>query len=620
MSALDNNRQIYRIDQWAERYFSIDAEGHICHQASGYSLRGIAQTLQRDGYDLPVLVRFNDILRDRVERLYQAFCHALTQREMAPHYTPIYPIKVNQQASVVEALLKADAPLGLEAGSKAELAAVIASAPAGATIICNGYKDREYIRMALIAKHMGHACYLVIEQSSELTLVNEVSRQLDIAPLLGLRIRLATLGTGRWQNSGGEGGKFGLTAAEAYRLIEDLKQSSQLECLKLLHVHMGSQIAELSAIEQGVREICQFYADLCALGAPLDTLDIGGGLGVDYEGSANHSEFSMGYTLSGYAEAVVATVHGAMQSARLPMPQLFSESGRALTAHHAVLLTEVGDIESPFNSRNTVELSDVDRQYAPLSTLLSAHHQCQANDYDAALFETADKAVQQVFRDYAQGHCSLRQRIAAEECYYALCRTLDQREREAAEKYLPDDVRQALHRKLASKFFCNLSLFQSLPDVWGIDQVFPIVPLQRLDEATTEYAVIHDLTCDSDGQIKRYACTNEFAHTLPVHAVRDDEHYLLGLFLVGAYQEILGDMHNLFGDTHAVNVEAHDQGLDIVNMEVGDRADQLLEYVHYDLQHMQQRYRDKLDGLPQADEHLACLMRNLHHYTYLNRR
>ncbi|MGM0564744.1 MAG: biosynthetic arginine decarboxylase [Pseudomonadota bacterium] len=615
MSAHRENRKIYRIDQWSEGYFSINENGSLTHAASGRPLAEVAKHLEERGLELPVLVRFNDILRDRLARLNGAFVSALENRKLDSGYLAVYPIKVNQQASVVQTLIEADTPLGLEAGSKAELSAVIAVAPPGATIVCNGYKDREYLRMALIARAMGHDIFIVIEQASELPLIESISQQLEIEPQLGVRLRLSTLGTGRWQNSGGERGKFGLTAAEALVLIQRLKDGGHSHWLRLLHIHMGSQIAELPSIRQGVREAVQFYIDLCDLGAPLSHLDIGGGLGVDYEGARNSSEYSIAYQLADYAEAVVDTVHGTLSERGLPMPRLLSESGRALTAHHAALLIEVSDIESPLDTEARVSVDESERTHPPLEQINRHLEEASSGRCDDALFHAADEAMRTLFVDYSQGQLSLTARIAAEQDYYRLCQRLDRNS-----DSLSTEVKQVLHRKLAAKYFCNLSIFQSLPDIWGIEQVFPIVPLTRLDEKPDQYAVIHDLTCDSDGQIRDYACDSEFAHTLPVHRPAEGERYLLGVFLVGAYQEILGDMHNLFGDTHAVHVECRNGQWQFTHLEEGDRAEQLLDYVHYDIDWMKARYREKLDGVTGASQHLDCLLRNLASYTYLTKR
>lgn len=604
--------RIYRIPQWSDGYFQANTEGQLCYAPTGTALLEISRQLEAQELDLPVLVRFNDILRDRLGKLSQAFARAFANHGLDRDYTAIYPIKVNQQASVVNALLKADCALGLEAGSKAELLAVIGISPAGSTIVCNGYKDRDYLRLALIARAMGHQVYIVIEQPIELDYLFEVSEAMGIEPQLGVRVRLATIGKGKWQNTGGEKSKFGLTAAELYAVRNKLTARGKLHWLHLLHIHMGSQIAELDFIRQGVREACQFYIDLCRLGAQLSILDIGGGLGVDYEGSASSSEFSLAYSLDEYADAIVSTVHTSMQSAGLPVPDLMSESGRALTAHHAALIVEVTDVETLLAPTPEVELSPEDAaQLQPLRQLLASSQVAQES-----AFEQAESLIQQLYTGYSRGEVSLEARMVGEGLYYTICAQLDR-----AGEQLPAELRETLHRKLAYKYFCNLSIFQSLPDIWGIEQVFPIVPLQRLQETPDEYAVIHDLTCDSDGQIEHYACDHEYAHTLRVHNLREGERYLLGVFMIGAYQEILGDMHNLFGDTHAVNVELDAAGeLAIVNLEEGDKADELLRYVHYDLDKLAEEYRGKLGNTAYAERHLQKLLASLGSYTYLTNR
>jgi len=625
---------IYAIERWGEGYFEIGPGGHLCARPHPCSetridLAQLAERLRDAGLSLPVLVRFDDILRHRVQRLQGAFATAIAQHGYQGAYRPVYPIKVNQQRSVVRALLSAGG-LGLEAGSKPELMAVLALAPNGEPVICNGYKDREYIRLALIGRRLGLDVQIVIEKPSELGLVLDESARLGVEPAIGVRIRLAAAAAGNWQNSGGDKAKFGLSASQLLTLVDQLRAADKLHWLRLLHAHLGSQIPSLDDIRAGVAELGQFYAALHALGTQPRVLDLGGGLGVDYEGSRTRAFCSMNYRAEDYAEAIVATISALCAERSLPEPDLITESGRALTAHHAVLITDVADRERASDGLTTRPDAAAEAPALELERLERALR--DATEAPAlAFYEEAQAAMQALRRRFASGQLGqsgqsgLIARARADELFIACCRALRPRLSHANRRQR--EVLEQIDAQLADKLFCNFSLFQSLPDVWAIDQIFPICPLQRLDETPTERGVVHDLTCDSDGCIAQYVDQDGIEASLPVHAFDpQQETYLLGFFLVGAYQEILGDMHNLFGDTDAVAVELdadQPEGWRLLELEHGDSADELLATVHFEPRALLAQYRRRLDGAEldrETREQLYSeLKAGLYGYTYLGR-
>ncbi len=617
------SRALYNLARWGEGYFDVGEDGGLLvrpdHGVSdtAVDLRELAAELRASGLRLPVLVRCKGILRDRVDRLCAAFDAARARLDYGGGHTAVYPIKVNQQFSVVSEILRHGGDrVGLEAGSKPELMAVLGLAPPGGLVICNGYKDREYVRLALIGRRLGQRLYLVIEKLSELELVIGQARELGVRPLLGVRVRLASVGAGKWQNTGGEKSKFGLHAAQVLELVERLRAAGLLDALRLLHFHLGSQIANLADIETGLREAARFHAELRALGVPLEVLDVGGGLGVDYEGTGTRSFCSMNYDIHQYADTVVNTVHGLCAAHGLPRPELVTESGRAMTAHHAFLVTNVTDVE-----RGQVEAGPPAGGRPPPSLeRLAALRTRLDRASPLELYQEARQLMEAVIADFGAGRVRLDERARAEALFNALCR--DVRERLQPRLRNHRELLDSLNERLADKYFCNLSIFQSLPDVWAIDQIFPIVPLQRLDEEPDRRAILQDLTCDSDGRIEHYVDGDGVESTLPIHGVRAGEPYLLGIFLVGAYQEILGDMHNLFGDTDAVDLEVGPGGrFRLSGAEQGDRADELLAYVHFDPGHLRRAYREKIEragiGAEQGARLLAELEEGLRGYTYL---
>jgi arginine decarboxylase len=613
--------QTYGVERWGEGYFGINAAGHATvrpHPASDQAvdLYELAGRLVDAGLRLPVLVRFNDVLRDRVQSLCAAFGQTAERLDYRGGYRAIYPIKVNQQRSVVDELVAGGgACIGLEAGSKPELMAVLASAPSNAVIVCNGYKDREYARLALVGQRLGHAVYIVIEKPGELDLVLAESAALGIPPLLGVRVRLAAVAAGKWQNSGGAKSKFGLSATQVIDLVERLRSAGALDRLVMLHSHIGSQIPDLRDIHRGMGEVARLYAELRRLGAPLQVVDVGGGLGIDYEGSRASTDCSINYDLAAYADEVLRPLQRVCDEQGVPQPMVFSESGRALTAHHAVLLTEVIDRERPADARPTLA-PDEDELLVRLFRLLA---EGDISGLPQRL-QAAERYLDEAQERFAQGRFTLAQRARAETLFLAIAQQVRTELRLGSRRHR--ELVDRLDDLLADRVFCNFSLFQSLPDVWAIDQVFPLMPLHRLDEAPGRVARVHDLTCDSDGCIDQYVDQDGVEAALPLHEASGDEPYLIGIFLVGAYQEILGDMHNLFGDTDAVNVSvAPDGRCRIGSPERGDSVDELLRYVHYDPEAMLETYAAKLAGFGDLGPHerrrcLEVLRAGLHGYTY----
>ncbi|BCX82322.1 arginine decarboxylase [Methylomarinovum caldicuralii] len=620
--SLRDTSETYALPHWSDGYFDIDAKGRLTARPWRDPARGeiplaeVAAAAEREGLALPVLVRFTDILRDRVVRLSQAFAAACGEYGYGGTYTPVYPIKVNQQRSVVEAILHAPVPrIGLEAGSKPELLALLALAPRGTRVICNGYKDRAYVRLALIGRQLGLDMHIVVEKSSELDLILAESEALGIEPRLGVRLRLASVTSGKWQNSGGEKAKFGLPPAGVLALVETLQSHGRLDWLTLMHFHVGSQVTDIHELKKALREAGRYYAELRRLGVPVTCVDGGGGLGVDYEGTRSNDFCSVNYTLEEYAHTLVRAFAEICAEADLPHPDLVTESGRSLTAHHAVLITDVTEVETvpatppPATDDTPAVLADLRRALDRLD-----------HDGPVATFHDAWFDLQEARTLYTQGKLTLAQLAEAEQLSQIVARRV--RERLDIHLRAHRDLLDHLNDRLADKVFCNFSVFQSLPDAWAIGQIFPVVPLQRLDEPPTRRGRIMDLTCDSDGTLNRYVDRQSVETTLALHAIAPGERYLLGFFLVGAYQEILGDMHNLFGDTHSVNVELDEEGHWHLKEPLrGDLACDLLRYVHIPPEALQRAFRKKLAEaeLPPARRRAFEneLVSGLNGYTYL---
>ncbi len=615
--------QDYGIDRWGEGYFGINTQGNVIVRPDRegevqVDLHQLAHEVRDHGLNWPVLIRFTDILHDRVAALCSSFRQVFEELEYRGNYSAIYPIKVNQQRSVVEEILaKGCGCVGLEAGSKPELMVVLDQAPDGGVIVCNGYKDREYIRLALIGRRLGHQIYIVIEKPSELELVLQESRALDVEPLLGVRVRLAASAKGKWQDSGGEKAKFGLNAGQVLALINRLRSENRLHWLQLLHSHIGSQIPNLRDIRRCTSEAARFYGELRRLGADIRVVDLGGGLGVDYEGTGSRHQCSINYSLDAYAREAVKALIRICNEQGLSHPDIYTESGRAMTAHHAMLMVNVIDSEPA--PAGLVQPIDEEEE-------LPAAIQALANELDAIgrnspteVYQESLHGLEEARELFQSGHLSLEHRALAEAIYFEVCHRLKPLLR--VESRRQRDLLEKLNEKLADRLFCNFSLFQSLPDVWAIDQVFPVMPLHRLLEMPDRSAVLHDLTCDSDGCIENYVDRDGVESSLPVHQQVPGEPYLLGIFLVGAYQEILGDMHNLFGDTDAVNLELDGKGgYRLTQSEKGDSVDEMLSYVHFSPKRMLQGYEQKLQraGIEgeEASQIYGELEEGLYGYTY----
>ncbi len=602
--SIEQSKQLYAIQQWGNGYFSINDQGHVCVKpradcATEIDLFDIAQALREKGLNFPVLVRFTDILRDRIQQLQQGFDQARATHAYSGHYTPVYPIKVNQQGNVVESIVAAE-HIGLEAGSKPELLAILGLAKRGGTIVCNGYKDRFYIRIALMGQLMGLSVFIVIEKPSELEMIIEEAAKLQVTPLIGLRVRLSTISAGKWQNSGGEKSKFGLHASEVLQLTARLQELGMLNCLQLMHFHMGSQIANIHDIKLALKEAGQFYLQLHKLGANITNVDAGGGLGVDYDGSGSRRECSINYSVNEYAENIVRAFAEVAEQHGLPQPNIITESGRAITAHHAVLITNVTEVESLQGASAAVDVSG--------QNIAEAYHNAQ--------FNMAEARAQ-----FVQGDLSLTELAEAEKYYVSLCKQI-QHELDLSNHH-HREILEELDEKLADKVFCNFSLFQSMPDIWGIDQIFPIMPIHQLEQQPNRRAVLQDLTCDSDGRIDQYVDHQNIANTMPLHTIGEDQEYLIGFFMVGAYQEILGDMHNLFGDTHSINIELDEPGYRFGDFMEGEDVSELLDYVHINTQALKNAYRQKLDdsGLTATQKQAfeVELLAGLNAYTYLEK-
>ena len=602
--SIEQSKQLYAIQHWGDGYYSINAHGHVYVKpragcATEIDLFEIAQALQDRGLHFPILLRFTDILCDRIRRLQQAFDTARSGHQYGGRYTPVYPIKVNQKGNVVESIVSAEG-IGLEAGSKPELLAIIGLAKPGGTIVCNGYKDRFYIRVALMGQLMGLSVFIVIEKPSELKLIIEEAAKLSVRPVIGLRVRLSTISAGKWQNSGGEKSKFGLHASEVLELISNLKQAGMLDCLQLMHFHMGSQIANIHDIKLALKEAGQFYKHLIELGAPITTVDAGGGLGVDYDGSGSRREFSINYSLSEYAENIVRSFAETCRDYSLPQPNIITESGRAITAHHALLITNITEVERL--QGRLAEKPDIMENIAEL--------------YHNAQFDMAEARAR-----FVQGDVSLTELAESEQDYVGLCRQVQSRL--DPENHHQREILQELDEKLADKVFCNFSLFQSMPDIWGIEQIFPIMPIHQLDQQPTRRAVLQDLTCDSDGSIDHYVDRQNITNTLALHDIDMQQPYLLGFFMLGAYQEILGDMHNLFGDTHSINIELEGDGYRFGDFMEGEDVTEMLEYVHINTEQLKAAYKLKLDSsalsAAQKQGFQQELLDGLNAYTYLEK-
>jgi len=621
--SLDRARQVYSIPHWADGYFDIDDEGRMCALPQGpggpkLALPEVVDRATQAGLKLPLLLRFSDILSDRLHKLQGAFGKAMRELDYAGGYTAVYPIKVNQHFGVAGVLAREGGEgFGLEAGSKPELMAVLGLARPGSVVVINGYKDRELIRLALIGRKLGLQTFIVIEKPSELDVVLAEAKALGVEPGLGVRVRLATLGAGKWQNSGGDKAKFGLSASQVLELVHKLKAAGQLPALQLLHFHMGSQISNVRDIASGMREAVRYFVELSKLGCAIRYMDTGGGLGVDYEGTRSRGYCSINYGLDQFAHTIVQPLAEACVEHKLPAPRVVTETGRAMTAHHALMVVNVSEVERA--PEGTVPKKEPNEP-AVLRHLREAYVALDKRPI-LELFLDAQQALAEGQAAYVLGQLTLAQRAQLDDLFYAVAHGVRARLTSAEKSHRPalDD----LDERLVDKYFANFSVFESIPDVWAIDQVFPIVPIARLHEAPERRGVIADLTCDSDGRIDTYVENEALSASLPLHPLKPGESYRLGIFLVGAYQETLGDIHNLFGDTDTADVRMTPDGdFSLKRQRRGDTTDVMLDYVGYALSDLRAAYREKVESakLPSGDaaEILAALEAGLTGYTYLN--
>ncbi|MBA0168339.1 MULTISPECIES: biosynthetic arginine decarboxylase [Pectobacterium] len=618
----------YNIAWWGNNYYDVNELGHIsvCPDPdvpeARVDLARLVKDMQKDHHQrLPALFCFPQILQHRLRSINAAFKQARESFGYEGGYFLVYPIKVNQHRRVIESLANSGEPLGLEAGSKAELMAVLGHAGMTRTVIvCNGYKDREYIRLALIGEKLGHKVYLVIEKMSEIRLVLEEAERLNVVPRLGVRARLASQGSGKWQSSGGEKSKFGLAAIQVLQLVEMLREAGRLDSLQLLHFHLGSQLANIRDIATGVRESARFYVELHKLGVNIQCFDVGGGLGVDYEGTRSQSDCSVNYGLNEYANNVIWGIGDACNEHGLPHPTVITESGRAVTAHHTVLVSNIIGVERNEFSEPTEPEEDAPRA---LESLWSTWKEIKQPGKRRSLREwlhDSQMDLHDVHTQYTHGMLDLTQRAKAEQLYLSICQMIQEQLDPSNRAHRP--VIDELQERMADKLYVNFSLFQSMPDAWGIDQLFPVLPLEGLDKPPERRAVLLDITCDSDGTIDHYVDGDGIATTMPMPPYDPENPPLLGFFMVGAYQEILGNMHNLFGDTSTVDVFVFQDGtVEIEESDEGNTVADMLEYVQLDPEVLMTRFRDQvketdLDAELQA-QFLEEFESGLYGYTYL---
>jgi arginine decarboxylase len=618
--------EVYDIERWGKGYFSIGEEGHVrVHPEKDpdrwLDLKQLVDRLEMRGIDLPILIRFAEILKHRVEEIHKAFSDAISEHKYNGSYCCVYPIKVNQQRQVVEEVVQFGRPyhFGLEAGSKPELIAVVAMADNETPIICNGFKDAEFIEMAMMARKIGRQIIPVVEKYTELDLILRMAEKVGVRPSIGMRVKLAARGSGRWQQSAGFRSKFGLTVSEILRAFAELKARGMEDCFKLLHFHLGSQITNIRHIKGALNEAVRVYVDLARQGAGLNYLDVGGGLGVDYDGSQTNFESSANYTLQEYAGDVVYHVQSVCDEAGVQHPTIVSESGRAVVAYHSALVFSVLGVSGQGEDDVPLELpGDVEQ---PLRDLLDVYQNLTVRNVLEG-YHDASQSLDMAMGLFSGGHLPLVQRSLAENLFWAICHKIQRLTKQL--EFVPEEL-ENLDALLSDTYFCNFSLFQSMPDSWAIKQLFPLMPIHRLDERPTRHAVLGDITCDSDGKIEQFIDRRDVKRTLPLHPFNGEPYYL-GAFLLGAYQEILGDMHNLFGDTNAVHVSLDAGGQVVLETVIkGDSVREVLDYVEFNVEGLTRQFRTSVElavresriGYEEAGRFLRFYEDGLQGYTYL---
>ncbi len=623
---IEDSEHQYRIEGWGEPYFSINAAGHVTVAPQGdrggsLDLYELVSALKQRNLSLPLLIRFSDILEHRIERLNACFAKAIARYNYDGVYKGVFPVKCNQQKHLVEDLVKFGRPyqFGLEAGSKPELTIAIAMLNnPGALLICNGYKDREYIETAILAQKLDQTPIIVLEQIEEVEIAIAAAKSLGIKPNLGVRAKLNAKGTGRWGVSSGDRAKFGLTIPEIIMVVDRLKEVDMLDSLQLLHFHIGSQISSISVIKEAIGEASKIYVELVQLGANMKYLDVGGGLGIDYDGSQTNFHASKNYDLQNYANDIVAEVRETCNEKNIPVPTLISESGRAIASHQSVL---VFDVLSTCEVRTDLPQLQTETEHQIVRNLWETYESITPENFREAFYD-ANQFKDEALSRFKLGYLTMTDRSRAEQLYWACCqKILDIAKRE---EYMPEDLEE-LEQIMASIYYINLSVFQSAPDSWAIDQLFPIMPIHRLDEEPTRRGILADLTCDSDGKIDQFIDLKDVKHVLELHALEPNKPYYLGLFLGGAYQETMGNLHNLFGDTNAVHIKLTPKGYKIEHVVKGDTMKEVLGYVQYDIEDMIESVRQKaeqalLDKRITIDESQRLLKnyeRSLEQYTYL---
>ncbi len=624
---IEDAKELYNINGWGTSYFGINEKGDVyvtpCKDDTQIDLRDVMDELALRDVTTPVLLRFPDILDNRIEKTANCFNIAAKEYDYKGENFIIYPIKVNQMQPVVEEIISHGRKfnLGLEAGSKPELHAVIAlQCQCDSLIICNGYKDQNYIELALLAQKMGKRIFIVVEKLNELEIIAKAARKFNVKPNLGIRIKLASSGSGKWEDSGGDASKFGLTSSELLKALTILDEKNLHDSLRLIHFHIGSQITKIRHIQTALREAAQFYVQLHKMGYNVDFVDCGGGLGVDYDGTRSpSSESSVNYSIQEYVNDCIYTFVDAANKNGIDHPNIITESGRSLTAHHSVLVIDVLETASLPEMSDDFEPGEKDHQ------LVKDLYEIWDNLNPRTMLEDwhdAEQIREEALDLFSHGIVDLRTRAEIESMYWSVCREVNNLSKSL--KHMPEELKR-LDKILADKYFCNFSLFQSLPDSWAIDQLFPIMPIQRLDERPTRNATLQDITCDSDGKIANFVTNRSISNVLPVHALKKNEGYYLGVFLIGAYQEILGDLHNLFGDTNAVHISVNDNGYHIDQIFDGETVEEVLDYVQYNPKKLVRQLETWVTksvkqgriSLEEGKEFLSNYRSGLYGYTYL---